>query len=214
MMRATGFFLGTVLMLAVFLFALSAGISPMPVKKVDSHETDLPEGPAATAELPVEDGIDSVTPPAVDTAGLDEADPLEVTGSDPAATAAVPVEHGVDSVVHMAADTASLEEADPPEVAGSGLELDPQSWNQSLAAFDTADRNDATAVSRYLVWSPFHSKWAAQGFARRLTVATDVPVEVVNEGPGNYQVVFSYRDDGERQAMVERIETVTGLELE
>ncbi len=40
------------------------------------------------------------------------------------------------------------------------------------------------------------------------------PMEVVNESPGNYQVVFSYRDDGERQALVERIETVTGLELE
>jgi hypothetical protein len=39
-------------------------------------------------------------------------------------------------------------------------------------------------------------------------------VEVVNESPGNYQVVFSYRDDGERQALVEHIETVTGLELE
>ncbi len=39
-------------------------------------------------------------------------------------------------------------------------------------------------------------------------------MEVVNEGPGNYQVVFSYRDDGERQAMVRQIEAVTGLELE
>ena len=220
MMRATGFLLGTVLMLAVLLFALSAGISPMPVKEVVSNETDVriapegPAGPAATAALPDEHHVDTVAPPAAAAAGLDEGSQAEVTGSDPAATAALPDEHGVDTVELPAADTTSLDEENPPEVASNGLALDPQSWNQSLAAFDTADHNDATAVSRYLVWSPFHSKWAAQGFARRLTVATDVPVEVVHEGPGNYQVVFSYRDDGERQAMVERIETVTGLELE
>jgi hypothetical protein len=83
-----------------------------------------------------------------------------------------------------------------------------------MAAHETDDRNDAAAVSRYQVWSPFRSEWAANGFARRLALATDVPVEVINESPGNYQVVFSYRDDGERQALVERIETVTGLELE
>jgi len=83
-----------------------------------------------------------------------------------------------------------------------------------LAAHETDDHNDATAESRYRVWSSFRSEWAAQGFARRLAAATDVPVEVVNEGPGNYQVVFRYRDDGERQAIVKRIETVTGLELE
>jgi len=94
------------------------------------------------------------------------------------------------------------------------LLLDPQRWNQSIEAHETTSHDDAAAVSRYRVWSPFHSEWAANGFARRLVLATDVPVEVVNESPGNYQVVFSYRDDGERQALVERIETVTGLELE
>jgi hypothetical protein len=99
-------------------------------------------------------------------------------------------------------------------VTDSGLALDPQSWNQSMAAHETGERNDAMAVSRYRVWSPFRSEWAANGFARRLALATDVPMEVVNESPQNYQVVFSYRDDGERQALVEHIQTVTGLELE
>ena len=111
-----------------------------------------------------------------------------------------------------------------PDVAGNTLELDPQSWDESLVAYEKSPRNkavpddgmpdDSMKASRYPVWTPFHSKWAAQGFAQRLTRATDVPVEVINEQPGNYQVVFSYRDDGERQAMVEKIETVTGLELE
>ena len=191
MMRVTGFLLGTVLMLAVFALALSAGIARPPVQlainsAADASAADAPTrdtATIATADVSVEDTVDSVAPPAADTASLDEESRLEVKGS------------GL-------------------EVNDKGLELDPQSWNQSIAAWKAADRRDAREVSRYLVWSPFRSEWAAQGFAQRLTVATEVPVEVVNEGPGNYQVVFSYRDDGERQAMVERIETVTGLELE
>jgi len=83
-----------------------------------------------------------------------------------------------------------------------------------MGAYELALHKEPTTESRYLVWSPFKSAWAAQGFARRLTLATDVPVEVRDEGSGNFQVVFSYRDDSERQAMVRQIETVTGLELE
>ena len=104
------------------------------------------------------------------------------------------------------------------------MEPDPQSADASPAAHAAVSRNEAVSsdmlpadtskASRYRVWSPFHSKWAAEGFAQHLSQATAVPVEVVNAGAGNYQVVFSYRDDGERQALVERIETITGLELE
>jgi hypothetical protein len=179
MTRATGFLLGSLLMLALFLLALDAGVSPTPVQEVVS----------SAADAPVQSGV----PPAAEV---------------------VPVENADDRAGPPVADTARPGAADPPEVDGSALERDPQSWNQSMADYATADRIDATAVSRYLVWSPFRSKWAAEGFAQRLTVATEVPVEVVDAGPGNYQVVFSYRDDTERQAMVERIETVTGLELE
>lgn len=157
MMRATGFLLGTVMMLAVFLFVFGDGIAPPPLPVPVSRAATTP--PPPTAPAPVED----------DSAG--------------------------------------------------GLELDPQLWDESLDAYETDSRDDAMPdgtreASRYRVWSPFHSKWAAEGFAQRLSQATDVPVEVINEAPGNYQVIFSYRDDGERQAMVEQIETVTGLELE
>ena len=126
--------------------------------------------------------------------------------------------------MHPLADTAGVDEKNWQEVTSSRLEPDPQSGDESLAGNAAVSRNDAVSsdmlpadtgkASRYQVWSPFHSKWAAEGFAQRLSQATAVPVEVVNAGAGNYQVVFSYRDDGERQAMVERIETITGLELE
>jgi len=128
--------------------------------------------------------------------------------------AAVPVGNAIDSPVLPVSDTDSPAEADQQEVAANGLALEPQSGDQSMTAHQAADHNDELAVSRYRVWSPFRSEWAANGFARRLSTATDIPVEVLNESPGNYQVIFSYRDDGERQAMVEHIETITGLELE
>jgi hypothetical protein len=201
MIRATGFLLGALLMLAVFLFVLGDGIAPSP----------LPAPVNRAAET---------TPPTI----------VSVPAEDASGEAVV------DSVVHPVADVADPDEARLPDidnsgsgVAGNALELDPQSWDESLVAYETSPRNevmpndsmpdasmpdDTMKASRYRVWSPFHSKWAAEGFARRLSQATDVPVEVINEQPGNYQVVFSYRDDGERQAMVEQIETVTGLELE
>ena len=183
MMRATGFLLGALLVLAVFLFVLGDGITLSPQLPV-SHaaETSPPLAePASAGELAGEAIDDHVESPPVETAGTDEKNRLEVTSS--------------------------------------GLEPEPQSGDESLAANKKVSRNDAipdntAKASRYRVWSPFHSQWAAEGFAQRLSQATAVPVEVVNAGAGNYQVVFSYRDEGERQALVERIETITGLELE
>lgn len=171
MTRTTGILVGTLLMLGIFLLALSASNSPTLVKEVVSRESVLP-----AAEVTIDDNADD-----------------EVLAS---------------------ADSGDLDEALQQDDRDRPLGLDPQSWNQSMGAYETASRNEPAAESRYLVWSPFKSEWAAQGFARRLTLATDVPVEVRNEGPGNFQVVFSYRDDSERQAMVRQIETVTGLELE
>ncbi|MGB5178051.1 MAG: hypothetical protein WBP44_04895 [Gammaproteobacteria bacterium] len=180
MMRTTGFLVGVLLMLGIFLLALSASNSPTLVKEVLSSESALPAASSmdteAAADVPVEDSIHTEVPAVADTGGLDETQRLEAVNS--------------------------------------GLGLDPQSWNQSMGAYELALHKERKTESRYLVWSPFKSEWAAEGFARRLTLATDVPVEVRSEGPGNFQVVFSYRDDSERQAMVRQIETVTGLELE
>jgi len=182
MMRTTGFLVGVLLMLGIFLLALGASNSPTLVNEVVSRESALQaepkvdNGPEMAQEVPVEDATEHEVPVAADDTGHDETLQLEATRS--------------------------------------RLGLDPQSWNQSMGAYELALHKEPTTESRYLVWSPFKSAWAAQGFARRLTLATDVPVEVRDEGSGNFQVVFSYRDDSERQAMVRQIETVTGLELE
>jgi Na+-transporting methylmalonyl-CoA/oxaloacetate decarboxylase gamma subunit len=160
MTRGIGMLVGTLLMLAIFLLALSAGISPSSVR--------VPVPVPTQAPVPAEEvAIKQVVSPATEASSPDD-----------------------------------------------DITITPQSWNQSMASYETTYRNEATEVSRYLVWSPFRSEWAAKGFARRLTLATEVPMEVINEGPENFQVVFGYRDEDERQALVTQIENVTGLELE
>ncbi len=152
-------------------------------------------------------------PQAVGPGADDEAPSLSGAGG-PAAPVDVPLEDGGDSAEVPAAAAAGHDEGPRLDEADAGLVLNPEAWNQAIVGDETARDNDAGNLSRYLVWSPFRSQWAAEGFARRLTVATDVPVEVINTAPGNYQVVFRYRDEGERQTRVRQIETVTGLELE
>ena len=85
---------------------------------------------------------------------------------------------------------------------------------QAEAEADDSDPPDSGDAGTYLFWSPFRSEWAARGFAGRLTLATQVPVEVINAGPGEYRAAFSYQDETERLARIERIETITGLKLE
>ena len=112
MTRTVGILVGTLLMLAVFLLALSAGTSPSSVQ--------------APAQIPAEEvAIEKVALPSAETSSQDEADWLDIDGSDIAIT--------------------------------------PQSWNQSMASYETAYRAEPAEVSRYLVWSPFRSEWAAQG---------------------------------------------------
>ncbi|MGD2074446.1 MAG: hypothetical protein PVI91_07630 [Gammaproteobacteria bacterium] len=108
-----------------------------------------------------------------------------------------------------AADTdpsGQLEGAPPEPMPGAGV--------QARAGIETSGTGSAADTDRYLFWSPFRSAWSARGFARRLTAATQVPVEVVDAGPGRYRVGFSYRDEAQRRVWISRIETITGLQLE
>jgi hypothetical protein len=191
MTRIVGIVVGSLLMLGIFLLALGAGEAPTLLREVVHSEADTTPadtGMAAGKEVPVENSLETNLETGLDT-GID-----------------TPVLTVTDSTDPVARSQSAVEE--------KGFVLDPQLWNQAKEQQETINRDDAAAVLRYQVWSPFRSEWAANGFARRLVLATEVPVEVVNESPGNYQVVFSYRDDEERQARVERIEAVTGLELE
>ena len=96
----------------------------------------------------------------------------------------------------------------------SGLDHARRLDAQAEVEADGSDRGDSGDAGTYLFWNPFRSEWAARGFAGRLTLATQIAVEVVNAGPGKYRVAFSYQDETERQARIDRIETITGLKLE
>jgi hypothetical protein len=70
---------------------------------------------------------------------------------------------------------------------------------------EAADGDDLAGV-----WSPFHSERSAKGFARRLSDQFQYPFSVERIGPGAYQVVFSYTDPAERDALLAEIAEVTG----
>ena len=117
-----------------------------------------------------------------------------------------------------ASDSANrpLEPSRPDDAAESPQSPDGQP--PAVTALETSEDRRRTTASlqprSHLFWNPFRSEPAARGFADRLSTATDVPVLVTAEGPASYRVGFNYRSEAERRALIERIETVTGLELE
>ncbi len=71
-----------------------------------------------------------------------------------------------------------------------------------------------SSVHWHSFWQPFTSAVSARGFAARLEQLTGLDFQVRRAGVGEYEVAFSHLDDRQRQAHLERIQTVTGLELE
>lgn len=192
MIRITGFLLGVLLTVTVFLLVLDTRAPRQPVTQVQATGTGTPprsegfsvaDGAQGDAAVVSATGVPAIEVPPAGDPGSAEPE----TGIDP-------------------------EPGDRSQ--SSGLDLDPRSWNQPRAAFDAVAREPSREVIRYQFWSPFKSRWAAQGFAGRLTSTTGVPVEVVVAGPGRYRVAFNYQDETQRLARVNRIETITGLDLE
>lgn len=189
MMRTAGFIFGICLVAVAFLLVLEPGDRPRPAAFTPPEAAQAPadrsEAVAALTQQP-----DASRAPAENTLqreGPTEATPTHATGDD-----------------------------------GGAADSDPETPGPLRAARDGEDRTEpdspaevvsAESVS-YLFWSPFRSAWAAAGFAGRLSVATEVPVEVVESGPGRYRVGFRYHDEAERRARVDLIEAITGLELE
>lgn len=71
----------------------------------------------------------------------------------------------------------------------------------------------AAIESSQPVWVPFHSQMSASGFAERLSDSLDHPFRVERRGPGRYQVVFPYRDEPQRLALLAQAAELTGLSL-
>lgn len=89
----------------------------------------------------------------------------------------------------------------------------PAHAREQLDAVPGAEPDPTPARNWYVFWSPFGTKYAASGFAERLTGLTGLDFTVIREGPGEYQVAFAYADENERSAGLAMIETQTGLRL-
>ncbi len=121
---------------------------------------------------------------------------------------------------------------DPGQIGTSAAEAEAQTglkndtWKGSPA--DTADAADAISLVRdagteadpqssvhwHSFWQPFSSAVSARGFAARLEQLTGLDFQVRRAGVGEYEVAFAHLDDEQRQAHLDRIQTVTGLDLE
>jgi hypothetical protein len=73
---------------------------------------------------------------------------------------------------------------------------------------------EGSAPRSHIFWSPFRREWAANGFARRLTDATQINIDVIEVKRGSYRAAFNYQDESQRLEHMDRIESITGLQLE
>jgi hypothetical protein len=184
MMRTIGFLSGVCLTITAFLLV------------VHPRESLQPESVAET----------STPPPTAEPSRVVETSAEQMDKEPPAdeSAQADPVPQALGTAENETPDggnASAQEPVQPPEV-------------QASSPVTASGGEDSSESGSFLFWSPFRSEWAAEGFARRLTSATQVPVEVVDAGPGKYRVAFSYQDDTERLARINRIETITGLKLE
>jgi len=188
MIKATGFLSGVCLSIAALLLVL------------DSRQSQQPEiGTQATADATAEElsGVYAAI-----------AEQVDVVHAGNESDQTSPPEHESETAD---SEPQSGTEASGPDQEEHRLDAHDAHAMAETVDFDLPDNGDA---GTYLFWSPFRSEWAARGFADRLTSATQVPVEVINAGPGEYRAAFSYQDETERLARIERIETITGLKLE
>jgi hypothetical protein len=181
---------------------------PDPVFPAPATRNDFqvpPPGPQQPADL------QAVTPDSEPAgAGGTTANGLELS--------AAPAERHLDvqteSAQAIAPGTESTTGAGAPQAGLEPSGVPPERHLDLQAQADSLNTGDSGGAGLHLFWSPFRSEWSAQGFAMRLSSATRVPVEVVAAGTGRYRVAFSYQDETERLAHIERIETITGLQLE
>jgi len=236
MMRAIGFLSGVCLTVAAVLLALGSRESPPPQTVAQAPSASTAEELAVRDPSPtVAEGVSAQTPsaptpeePAVEAPAPPKPQELSVPAPPPptpealAKMVAAIAEH-VD--ITPEANESEQAVAPQPQAATAGGDTQsaveasapvpaPQPDVQTTTAAGAFDGQDHDQPGTYLFWSPFRSEWAAQGFARRLTSATQVPVEVIAAAPGAYRVAFSYQDELQRQAWIDRIQTITGLQLE
>lgn len=90
----------------------------------------------------------------------------------------------------------------------------PMTADRFVTAPEGLDTPQSLQPRQYKLWSPFHSRHAAQGFADRIAEVAGVSVDIQRTGPARFQVSLLYRNEPERLASIERIERLTGLKIQ
>lgn len=103
-----------------------------------------------------------------------------------------------------------IADATPAAVQETVEEAVPDTAQREVEAAETAA---APTVKTQLIWSPFRTESGAQGFARRLSKTTGVPVRVAESTPGRYRVGFDYPDEIQKNWLLGQIQARTGLDF-
>jgi len=225
MTRALGFLTGVCLTVAAFMLVLdrwqfgqtddaSLAALATDVELLDATPDATDNVSATIGDAPDTLGVDTVTD--------DSAGPV-TPAAETEKIASVEPDVAIPSLLHPGMERAEQQHArvDQPaaELATVAVNQMPGESAEGVAdpALNRELQVNATThdtARTHIFWSPFRSEWAARGFARRLTNATQIPIEIVEAGSGRYRVSFDYRDEAQRQEHVERIESITGLQLE
>ena len=205
MAKLIGFVVGSALAAAVLLAVVEGGVwgrAPTPPPPSAAFETlrapttgvepGAPESAAETlasaAELP-ESAAEMLESAA-------DADPPDVTEDAALPPPGAPAENAADAGARLG----PLAPAEPT------LESLLPDWTTPLAL--------APAQQGWTpIWQPFLSELSARGFAHRLSRLTDFDYRVSRLGAGRYQVELAYDSAEERNALLARIESITGLSL-
>ncbi|HEX7036297.1 MAG TPA: hypothetical protein VF210_11010 [Pseudomonadales bacterium] len=156
------------------------------VAPTEPNDTDEAEKVVVAAAPPQPPGEPDAAAPAVPE---QPAEPALTAAEPPAADPASPPDAAVD-------------EAPQPSAVPIPRPPDPEPVDRPQAL---------SGVQR--IWVPFHSEMSANGFAARLSRSLDHPFRVERRGPRSYQVVFRYRSEPERQALLAQAADATGLPL-
>ena len=120
---------------------------------------------------------------------------------------------GADPTPAIAFVSHPVREISPPDIQAilDNPLLLPDYAPSSVSAPPLADPQARTFAATAPVWTPFHSEVSARGFANRLSEQIEHPFAVERQGPGAYQVVFSYSSPGERDVVLAEVSALTGL---
>jgi hypothetical protein len=198
MVKLIGFLVGSALAAAVLLAVVEGGVwwhvlTPPP----PSAAFETPPAPRTGVEPRAMESAAETPEAAAETLeSAADADPPDVV-EDPALQL---LAASSETVAHAGAGLGPLAPAEPT------LEIPPPDWPTPLV-FAPSQQGWTP------IWQPFLSELSARGFAHRLSRLTDFDYRVSRIAAGRYQVELAYDSAEERNALLARIESITGLSL-